>query len=107
MTRRKKFTDNTSSRFKVQLSEPLNLTKGPWDVGLLSLSMPDARLKLQELSDPDPANLIETESPGSFLLDQRLGSRLSHRRRGGVDEGRGPVGGVKTEPAGQKRWHEF
>ena len=36
-------------------------------MGLLSLSMPDVGLKLNELSDSDPVNLIETE----FLLNDR------------------------------------
>ena len=56
----KEFPDNASSSFKVRLPEPLNLTDGTWEVGLLSLSMPDADLKLHELSDPHPAVLFET-----------------------------------------------
>ena len=49
------------------MPEPLNLTESPWDVGLLLLSMPDAGFKLHELSDPDPADLIETK----FLVNDR------------------------------------
>ena len=42
------FPNNTSTPFKVRLSEPLRLDDGEWEVGLLSLAMPDAGLWLDE-----------------------------------------------------------
>ena len=42
----KEFPDNTNSALKVQLTEPLQLEDGSCEVGLISLSMPDAGLKL-------------------------------------------------------------
>ena len=65
----KNFPDNTSNALKVCFPEPLNLAEGPWDVGLLLLTMADAGLKLRKLSDPDPANLIESDV---LVNDQRL-----------------------------------
>ena len=44
----KEFHDNTSSAFKVQLSEPMCLEDGEWEVGFLSLRMPDAGLGLDK-----------------------------------------------------------
>ena len=61
----KEFPNNTSSSFKVQLPEPLQLEDGPWELGLSSLSMPDARLNLEALTDDRTANLFEA----AYLLN--------------------------------------
>ena len=55
----KEFPENTSSAFKVRLAEPLQLEDGPWEVGLSSVSLPDASLNLDALTDDRTANLIE------------------------------------------------
>ena len=45
------FPKNTSSSFTVRLPEPLQLDEGEGEVGLLSLAMLDARLRLDDLTD--------------------------------------------------------
>ena len=55
----KKFPYNTKSAFKVRLAKPLYLEDGPWEVALNFLSMPDADLNQDALTDDRIANLIE------------------------------------------------
>ena len=64
----KDFPDNTNSAFKVRLPEPLHLEDGPWQVGLISLSMPDVGLNLDTLTGDRTANLIET----TYVLNRNV-----------------------------------
>ena len=62
----KEFPTSTSSCFTVRLSEPLQLEEeGIWEVGLLSLSMSDAGLRLDKLTATDTSHLVWV----SFLVD--------------------------------------
>ena len=62
----KEFPTNTSSRFTVRLSEPLQPEEeGIWKVGLFSLSMPDAGLLLDKLTTAEAIPLVWA----SYLAD--------------------------------------
>ena len=61
----KEFPKNTNSAFKVQLPEPLQLEDRLWEVALSSVSLPDAGLNLDALTNDRTANLIEA----AFFLD--------------------------------------
>ena len=65
----KAFPTNTSSHFMVRLSEPLQLEEERiWQVGLLSLSMPAARLQLDELTATETGHLVCV----SYLADNTV-----------------------------------
>ena len=69
----KEFPDNTSSAFKVQLPEPLQLEEGPWEVGLSSLSMPNVSLYLDTLTDNRTANRMKAEWVSAQVGDSEPG----------------------------------
>ena len=50
--------NNTSSDFTVRLSEPLRLEERQWQVGLLSLSLRGAGLRLDELNSSETNHLV-------------------------------------------------
>ena len=66
----KEFPDNTNSAFKVRLPNPLHLEDGLWEVGLISLPMPDVGLKVDALTDNKTANLIETAQLMKIIVNQ-------------------------------------
>ena len=74
----KEFPNNNSSRFTVRLSEPLQLEEeGVWEVGLSSLSMPDAGLHLDELTSSETDLLVWV----SYLTDETAAKRLGSPSR--------------------------
>ena len=62
------FPKNTSSSFTVRLPEPLLLDEGKWVVRLLSLAMPGAGLRLDELTTASADCLVEA----TYLLGDRF-----------------------------------
>ena len=59
------YPKNTSSIFTVRLPEALQLGDGEWEVCLLSLAMPDAGLRLDELTAASADRLVEALLDGS------------------------------------------
>ena len=65
----KEFPTDSSSRFTVRLSEPLQFKEeGVWEVGLLSLSMPGAGLRLDEFTSSESDDLVWV----SYLVDDAV-----------------------------------
>ena len=50
---RKEFPNNQANWFKIRLPRPLRLPRGQWQVGLIAISLPDARVNLYELVKKD------------------------------------------------------
>ena len=50
---RREFPNNQANWFKIRLPQPLQLSGGPWQVGLSAISLPDARVNLYELVKKD------------------------------------------------------
>ena len=50
---RKEFPSNQANWFKVRLPTPLRLTEVAWQVGLSSISIPDAKVHLKDLVPGD------------------------------------------------------